>query len=105
MLVVLVGVLAIVMVAHCDRKAVEGSICHNAGSLNFLWLWNAVVFLTRMAWIRSWFWKQEPILEITWAFEAFVSLWHLSALFTVLDHLAVYGRFLRAKTRVKNSVP
>ena len=29
-----------------------------------------------------------------------MSLWHLSALFTVLDHLAVYGRFLRAKTRV-----
>ena len=99
-LVVLVGVLAIVIVAHFERKAVESSIWHNAGSLNFLWLWNAVVFLTRMAWIGSWFWKQEQILEITWAFEAIVSLWHLSALFTVLDHLAVYGRFLRAKTRV-----
>ena len=48
----------------------------------------------------SWFWKQEPILAITWAFEAIVSLWHLSALFTVLDHLTVYGRFLIAKTRV-----
>jgi hypothetical protein len=29
-----------------------------------------------------------------------VSLWHLSALSTVLDKIAVYGRFLRAKTRV-----
>jgi hypothetical protein len=99
-LVVLVGVLAIVMVAHCERKAVEGSIWHNAGSLSFLWLWNAVVFLTHMVWIRSWLWKQEPILELTWTFEAFVSLWHLSALSTVLDKIAVYGRFLRAKTRV-----
>jgi len=100
-LVVLVGVLAIVMAAHCVPKAVEGSIWHNAGSLSFLWLWNAVVFLTRMAWIGSWFWKQDPKLhDITWAFEAIMSLWHLSALLTVLDHLAVYGRFLRAKTRV-----
>ena len=29
-----------------------------------------------------------------------MSLWHLSALSTVLDKIAVYGRFLRAKTRV-----
>jgi hypothetical protein len=99
-LVVLVGVLAIVMVAHCVPKAVEGSNWHNAGSLSFLWSWNAVVFLTRMVWISSWLWKQEPILELTWTFEAFVSLWHLSALSTVLDKIAVYGRFLRAKTRV-----
>ena len=35
-----------------------------------------------------------------WPFEAIVSFWHLSVLFTVLDHLTVYGRFLRAKTRV-----
>jgi hypothetical protein len=56
---VLVGVLAIVIVSHFERKAVEGSIWHNAGSLNFLCLWNAFVFLTRMAWIRSWFWKQD----------------------------------------------
>jgi hypothetical protein len=64
-------------------------------------IWHAVMFLTYVAWMGSWFWKQEPIQPgITWAFEAIVSLWHLSALFTVLDHLAVYGRFLRAKTRV-----
>ena len=94
-------VLAIVMVAHCERKAVEGCIWHNAVSLNFLWLWHAVVFLTRMAWIGSWLWKQDPKThDITWAFEAIMSLWHLSALLTVLHHLAVYGRFLRAKTRV-----
>ncbi len=29
-----------------------------------------------------------------------MSLWHLSALSTVLDKIAVHGRFLRAKTRV-----
>ena len=63
-LVVLVGVLAIVIVAHFECKAVEGSIWHNAGSLSFLWLWNDVVFLTRMAWIRSWLWKQEDVLVV-----------------------------------------
>ena len=62
-LVALVSVLAIVMVAHCERKAVEGSIWHNADSLSFLCLWNAVVFLTRMAWMGSWFWKQDPKLH------------------------------------------
>ena len=35
-----------------------------------------------------------------WAFEAIKSLWHLSVFLTVLDHLAVYGGFLRAKIRV-----
>jgi len=101
--VLVVGVLSIVMVAHCDHKAVEGCIWHNTVSLNFLWLWHAVVFLTCMTWIWSWFWKQDPKLhwhDITWAFEAIMSLWHLSALLTVLDHFAVYGRFLRAKSRV-----
>ena len=89
------------MVAHCERKAVEGCIWHNAVSLNFLMIWHAVVVLTRVAWMGSWFWKQDPKLhDITWAFEAIMSLWHLSALLTVLDHLAVYGGFLRAKIRV-----
>ena len=86
------------MVAHCERKALEGCIWYNAVSLNLLWLWHAVVL---MAWMGSWFWKQEQIQPgIAWAFEAIVSVWHMSALLTVLDHLAVYGRFLRAKTRV-----
>jgi hypothetical protein len=54
-----------------------------------------------MAWIGSWLWKQDPKLhDITWAFEAIISLWHLSALLTVLNHLAVYGRFPGAKIRV-----
>ena len=46
-------------------------------------------------------WCDEPNLHgATWAFEAILSLCHLGALLVVLDHLAVYGRFLRAKIRV-----
>jgi hypothetical protein len=49
----------------------------------------------------SWFWKQEPELhDITWAFEAIMSLWQLSVLLTVLGHLVVYRGCLRAKIRV-----
>jgi len=95
-LVVLVGVLAIVMVAaNCERKAAEGCIWHNAVSLIFLMIWHAVVVLTRVAWMGSWLWKQDPKLhDITWAFETIMSLWHLSTLLTVLDHLVVYEGFL-----------
>jgi hypothetical protein len=108
-LVVLVGVLAIVMIAaNCERKAAEDCIWHSVVSLIFLMIWHhaksitaAVMVLTRVAWMGSWLWKQEPKLHgITWAFEAIMSLWHLSALLTVLGHLAVYGGFLRAKIRV-----
>jgi hypothetical protein len=46
-------------------------------------------------------WKQDPKThDMTLAFEAIMSLWHLSALLTVDGHLAAYERFLRAKTRV-----
>ena len=49
----------------------------------------------------SWFWKQEQELhDITWAFEAIMPLWQLSALLTVLGHLVVYRGCLRAKIRV-----
>ena len=61
---VLVGVLAIVMIAaNCERKAAEGCIWHNAVSLIFLMIWHAVVVLTRVAWMGSWFWKQDPKLH------------------------------------------
>jgi hypothetical protein len=91
---IMVGVLAVA----AQLKNVPGVV---RMSLIGLIIWLTVVFLTRMAWMGSWFWKQDPKLyDITWGFEAIMSLWHLSAILTVLDHLPVYGRLLRAKIRV-----
>ena len=72
-----------------------------ADSLIFLIIWHAVMVLTRVAWMGSWFWKQEPKLhDITWACEAITSLAHLLTLLMALGHLVLYGGYLGAKITV-----
>jgi hypothetical protein len=93
-LCIMVSILATV----AQLKSVPGVV---RMTLIGLIIWHAVIVLTYVAWLGSQFWKQEPNLHgATWAFEAILSLCHLGALLVVLDHLAVYGRFLRAKIRV-----
>jgi hypothetical protein len=95
------GVLAIMIVAaYCT--AAEGCPWRGAAdSLGFWMIWHAAAVLTCVAWMGSWFWKQEQKLhDMPWPYEAITSMMHLLPLLTALGHLVVYSGCLRAKIRV-----
>jgi hypothetical protein len=97
------AVLAIWIVAACCMAA-EGCLWIGViDSLIFLIIWHASVVLTRLAWMWSWFWKQEPKLhDVTWACEAITSLANLLPLLMALGHLVLYCGYSGAKIRVSN---
>ena len=73
-------------------------------SLIFLIIWHADVVLTRVAWMGSWFWRQEPKLhDVTWACEAITSMEHLLQFLMALGHLVLYCSFLFLKEQVKDN--
>jgi hypothetical protein len=89
-----------IVAAYC--MAAEGCLWLGViDSLIFSIIWHAAVILTRVAWMWSWFWKQEPKLyDVTWAYEAITSLAHLLPLLMSLGHLVLYCGYTGAKIRV-----
>jgi hypothetical protein len=95
------AIMTIMIVAAC-RTAAEGCLWLGViDSLISLIIWHAAVVLTRVTWMGSWFWKQEPRLhDVTWACEAITSMAHLLPLLMALGHLVLYCGYSGVKITV-----
>jgi hypothetical protein len=95
------AILRIMIVAACHTAA-EGCLWLGViDSLIFLIIWHVAVVLTCVAWMGSWFWKQEPRLhDVTWACEAITSMAHLLPLLMALGHLVLYCGYSGVKITV-----